>query len=284
MLVDRSEAWTPVLAVAGPVRAGQLVAHWPLQADWSPLSLVKAYRVRPSPSTRMSPSLPPATATVAPVAVWAAVVVGASVAAVPAPPLSFPPQAARAKVSAASSAAPANAFRITRPPGRSAVATSGFPASPPTGGEQGDAAGGSPPPSWSARPEIVSETNVSQPDGFTGFCDRRRCGTSTPLRRRPPTSSGSVVGAFAGRAQATYAATQALRATLGPRPSDLDAVLSIVDQIPSDQPQQTAAASPREASAGSSSAAGMSASIATPAASRPGPMYPGRSLVECRMK
>src|SRR6266545_8179905 len=44
------------------------------------------------------------------------------------------------------------------------------------------------------------------------------------------------VGAFAGRAQATYAATQALRATLGPRPSDLDAVLSIVDQIPSDQP------------------------------------------------
>src|SRR6266511_2787953 len=179
MLVDRSEAWTPVLAVAGPVRAGQLVAPWPLQAGWSP-------------STRMSPSLPPATATVAPVAAWAAVVVGASVAAVPAPPLSFPPQAARAKVSAASSAAPANAFRITRPPGRSAVptsgamermprwttpgpgrwfpgtstprsATSGFRASPPTGGEQRDAAGGSPPPSWSARPEIVSETNVSQP-------------------------------------------------------------------------------------------------------------------------
>ena len=42
--------------------------------------------------------------------------------------------------------------------------------------------------------------------------------------------------AFAGRAQATCAATQALRATLGPRPSDLDAVLSIVDQIPRDQP------------------------------------------------
>src|SRR5215211_403284 len=116
MLVDSSEAWTPVPAVAGPVSAGQLVAQPPLQADWSPLSLVKAYRVRPSPSTRMSPSLLLATATVAPLVSWAAVVAGAAVAAVPDPSSSAPPQAARATASAARSAARANPFLMTRPP------------------------------------------------------------------------------------------------------------------------------------------------------------------------
>src|SRR5919108_1321085 len=121
MLVDSSEAWTPVPGVAVPVSAGQLVAQLPVQADRSPLSLVKAYRVRPSASTRMSPSLLLATATVVPPAAWAAVVVGASVAAGPDPPASLPPQAARATVSAASSAAPANAFLMTSPPGLSAV-------------------------------------------------------------------------------------------------------------------------------------------------------------------
>src|SRR5918996_4085066 len=105
MLVDSSEAWTPVPAVGRP-----------LQADWSPLSLVKAYRVRPSASTRMSPSSLLATATVVPLAAWAAVVVGAWVAADPDPPSSPPPQAATATVSAASSAARANAFLMTRPP------------------------------------------------------------------------------------------------------------------------------------------------------------------------
>src|SRR5215212_741831 len=119
MLVDSSEAWTPVPAVAGPVSAGQLVAQPPLQADWSPLSLVKAYRVRPSPSTRMSPSLLLATATVVPLASWAAVVVGAAVAAVLDDSLLLPPQAAAARVSAVRSAALANAFLMTGSPGRS---------------------------------------------------------------------------------------------------------------------------------------------------------------------
>src|SRR5215211_6388179 len=107
MLDDSSEAWTPDPAVAVPFRAGQLSAHWPLQADLSPWSLVKAYRVRPSPSTRMSPSLPLATATVVPPAAGAVVVAGA---AVPDPPSSLPPQAASTRVSTESSAAPANAF------------------------------------------------------------------------------------------------------------------------------------------------------------------------------
>src|SRR5437773_11373504 len=110
MLVDRSEAWTPVPAVAVPVNAGQLVAHWPLQADWSPLSLVKAYRVRPSPSTRMLPSLLLATATVVPLAPWAAVVAGAAVVAVPDDSLLPPPQPAATIVSAARSAALATTF------------------------------------------------------------------------------------------------------------------------------------------------------------------------------
>src|SRR4029450_12878278 len=117
MLVDSSEAWTPAPAVAGPVSAGQLVAQSPLQADWSPLSLVKAYRVRPSPSTRMLPSVLLATATVVPPAFWAAVVVGPAGAAVAAVPddslLLLPPQAAAARVSAARNAAMANAFLIT---------------------------------------------------------------------------------------------------------------------------------------------------------------------------
>src|SRR4029453_654685 len=91
MVIDNSEAWTPVPALAGPASAGQLVAHSPLQADWSPLSLVKAYRVRPSASTRMSPRLLLAIATVAPLAAGAAVV-GAAGAAVPVPSSSFPPQ------------------------------------------------------------------------------------------------------------------------------------------------------------------------------------------------
>src|SRR5919108_5992848 len=124
MLVDSSEAWTPVPAVAVPVRAGQLVAQPPLQADWPPLSLVKAYRVRPSPSTRMSPSLLLATATVVPLAAWAAVVVGASVAAGPDPP-SLPPQAATATASATSSAARANAFLMDQPPWTVGGPTSG---------------------------------------------------------------------------------------------------------------------------------------------------------------
>src|SRR5512133_3260356 len=119
MLVDSSEAWTPVPAVAVPVSAGQLAAQPPLQADWSPLSLVKAYRVRPSPSTRMSPSLLLATATVVPLAPWAAVVVGPAVAAVPDDSLLSPPQAAAATMSAARSAALANAFLMTESPGRS---------------------------------------------------------------------------------------------------------------------------------------------------------------------
>src|SRR5512133_4241264 len=113
MLVDNSEAWTPVPAVAVPVSAGQLVAQPPLQADWSPLSLVKAYRVRPSPSARMLPSLLLVTATVVPLAPWAAVVVGAAVAAVPDDWLLWPPQAATVTVSVASSAVLANAFRMT---------------------------------------------------------------------------------------------------------------------------------------------------------------------------
>src|SRR4029453_2948368 len=114
MLADRSEAWTPVPAVAVPVRAGQLSAHWPLQADWSPWSLVKAYRVRPSPSTRMSPSLLSADATVVPPArgarggSGAAVLAGAWGAGVPDPSASLPPQAASTSVSAKSSAAPAD--------------------------------------------------------------------------------------------------------------------------------------------------------------------------------
>src|SRR5215218_11459883 len=115
MAVDNIEAWTPVPAVAGPESAGQLVAHSPLQADWSPLSLVKAYRVRPSASTRMSPSLLRATATVVPLAAWA-VVVGAAGVAVPDGSSSLPPQAAAATVSAASSTALANAFLMTRCP------------------------------------------------------------------------------------------------------------------------------------------------------------------------
>src|SRR5512132_230474 len=119
MLVDSSVAWTPVPAVAVPVSAGQLVAQSPLQTDWSPLSLVKAYRVRPSPSTRMSPSLPPATATVVPPVAWAAVVAGAAVAAVPDDSLLLPPQAAAATVSAARSAALASVFLMTGSPGRS---------------------------------------------------------------------------------------------------------------------------------------------------------------------
>src|SRR5512132_4468273 len=119
MLVDSSVAWTPVPAVAVPVSAGQLVAQSPLQTDWSPLSLVKAYRVRPSPSTRMSPSLPPATATVVPPVAWAAVVAGAAVAAVPDDSLLLPPQAAAATVSAARRAALASAFLMTGSPGRS---------------------------------------------------------------------------------------------------------------------------------------------------------------------
>src|SRR5215210_7839269 len=105
MAVDNSPAWAPVPAVAGPVSAGQLVAHSPLQTDWSPLSLVKAYRVRPSASTRMSPSLPLATATVVPLAAGAAVVAGSAGAAVPDPSSPLPPQAAAATVSVASSAA-----------------------------------------------------------------------------------------------------------------------------------------------------------------------------------
>src|SRR5918996_3932556 len=103
MLDDSSDAWTPVPAVAVPFRAGQLSAHWPLQADLPPWSLVKAYRLRPSPSTRMSPSLPLATATVVPPAAGAAVVAGAAGAAVPDPPSSLPPQAASTRVSAESS-------------------------------------------------------------------------------------------------------------------------------------------------------------------------------------
>jgi hypothetical protein len=47
------------------------------------------------------------------------------------------------------------------------------------------------PPSLSSRPELVSEIKRLTADGFTGFCDRRRYGTSTPLRWRPPTSSGA---------------------------------------------------------------------------------------------
>src|SRR5919106_3209031 len=114
MAVDNSAALAPVPAVASPVSAGQLVAQSPLHADWSPLSLVKAYRVRPSASTRMSPSLLLPTATVAPLAAWAAVV-GAAVAAVPASS-SVPPQAARAKVSAVRSAALTDAFLMPGPP------------------------------------------------------------------------------------------------------------------------------------------------------------------------
>src|SRR4029450_1420898 len=114
MLVDSSEAWTPVPAVAVPVSAGQLVAQPPLQADWSPLSLVKAYRVRPSPSTRILPSLLLVAATVTPPAAWAAVVVGAAVAAVPDDALLLLlPQATAARVSAVRSAALANAFLMT---------------------------------------------------------------------------------------------------------------------------------------------------------------------------
>src|SRR5829696_9957012 len=112
MAVDNIEAWTPVPAVAGPESAGQLVAHSPLQADWSPLSLVKAYRVRPSASTRMSPSLLRATATVVPLAAWAAVVAGSAGVAVP-DGSSPPPQPAATIVSAASSAAPVNAFLMS---------------------------------------------------------------------------------------------------------------------------------------------------------------------------
>src|SRR5215204_5118518 len=48
--------------------------------------------------------------------------------------------------------------------------------------------------------------------------------------------------------------------------------------------QQTAVTSAREASAGSSSAAGMSDSMTTPVASLPGPIHPGRSAVAWRMK
>src|SRR5512132_1713676 len=116
MLVDSSVAWAPVPTVAVPVSAGQLVAQSPLQTDWSPLSLVKAYRVRPSPSTRMSPSLPLATATVVPPVAWAAVVAGA---AVPDDLLLLAPQAAAATVSAARRAALASAFLMTGSPGRS---------------------------------------------------------------------------------------------------------------------------------------------------------------------
>src|SRR5215204_405428 len=112
MLVDSIEAWTPLPAVASPTRAGQLSAQGPLQADWSPLSLVKAYRVRPSPSTRMSPSLLFATATVVPLASWAAVVAGSAGVAVP-DGSSPPPQPAATIVSAASSAAPVNAFLMS---------------------------------------------------------------------------------------------------------------------------------------------------------------------------
>src|SRR4029450_8990883 len=72
MLVDSIEAWTPVPAVASPTRAGQLSAQGPLPAALSPWSLVKTYRVRPSPSTRMSPSLLLGTATVVPPVSWAA--------------------------------------------------------------------------------------------------------------------------------------------------------------------------------------------------------------------
>src|SRR4029450_9975976 len=98
MLVDNSVAWTPVPALAVPVSAGQLVAQSPLQTDWSPLSLVKAYRVRPSPSTRMSPSLLLATATVVPPDAWAAVVAGAAGATGPDEPLALPPPAGGARV------------------------------------------------------------------------------------------------------------------------------------------------------------------------------------------
>src|SRR5919106_3736649 len=130
MAVDNSAAWAPVPAVARPVRAGQLLAHWPLQADWSPLSLVKAYRVRPSASTRMSPNLLVATATVVPPAAWAAVV-GAAVAAVPDPWSSLPPQAASARASAARSAAVTNVFLMDRPPELSAAPLSGGADHPP---------------------------------------------------------------------------------------------------------------------------------------------------------
>src|SRR4029453_1947678 len=118
MAVDRSEAWTPVPAVAVPVRAGQLSPHWPLQADWSPLSLVKAYRVRPSASTRMSPSPLLATATVVAPSCWATVVVGAAVATVPDGSSPPPPQAAATSVSAATRAALDRTFLMTRPPRR----------------------------------------------------------------------------------------------------------------------------------------------------------------------
>src|SRR5829696_2776407 len=121
MADDSSEPSTPVPAVAVPSRAGQLSAHWPLQADLSPWSLVKAYSVRPSPSTRMSPSLPSlATATVVPPAAGSAVVAGAAVvagsagAAVPDPPSSLPPQAASTRASTNSHAAPANVFLMNQ--------------------------------------------------------------------------------------------------------------------------------------------------------------------------
>src|SRR5215207_1718689 len=65
----------------------------------------------------MSPSLLLATATVAPLASWDAVVVGAAVAAVPDPSSSPPPQAVRARVRAARSAALANTFLMAKPPG-----------------------------------------------------------------------------------------------------------------------------------------------------------------------
>src|SRR6266498_4026955 len=116
MALESSPAWAPLPAVAGPARAGQVAAHWPLQADLSPWSLVKAYRVRPLSSTRMFPSLLLATATLVTPAVWAAVVAGAAVAAVPDPPLSLPPpQAAKTTVNAARSAALANTFLMTGP-------------------------------------------------------------------------------------------------------------------------------------------------------------------------
>jgi hypothetical protein len=66
---------------------------------------------------------------------------------------------------------------------------------------------------------------------------------------------------------------------LGLRPSDLDAVLSIVGQIPSDQPAAHRRREPEGGERWQLQVGRMSASIATPAASRPGPMYPGRSLV-----
>src|SRR4030095_9981025 len=82
MLVDSIEAWTPVPAVASPTRAGQLSAQGPLQADLSPWALVKTSRVRPSPSSRMLPSLLLGRAPLAPPVSGAAVVAASAGAAV----------------------------------------------------------------------------------------------------------------------------------------------------------------------------------------------------------